>query len=200
MQVKISAENIFKNIFIFPRKLLLTFHENCLLRRQCALNVSLFVFYLSGGSGGGGGGGEWNKKNIISCLLNLPRGWPRLKDTPFITVFTLSIGTPLLLTILAQKFEQLFNFITCQCFTSNLSMCLRTAGWVAWLDTLRKHAYSNILNILTTKKWKFSDKNSDIFQTSGQNIDYGYSNEYPQSMFLGRNKKNNVYPCKPQFH
>ena len=59
------------------------------------------------------------------------------------------------------------------------------------------------------KKWKFSDKNSDISHTSGQNIDCGYSlemprrggsNEYPQSMFLGRNKKNNVYPCKPQFH
>ena len=28
----------------------------------------------------------------------------------------------------------------------------------------------------------------------------GGSNEYPQSMFLKRNKKNNVYPCKPQFY
>ena len=28
----------------------------------------------------------------------------------------------------------------------------------------------------------------------------GCSNEYPQSMFLNRNKKNNVYPCKPQFY
>ena len=27
-----------------------------------------------------------------------------------------------------------------------------------------------------------------------------HSNEYPQSMFLSRNKKNNVYPCKPQFY
>ena len=27
----------------------------------------------------------------------------------------------------------------------------------------------------------------------------GGSNEYPQSMFLSRNKKNTVYPCKPQF-
>ena len=26
------------------------------------------------------------------------------------------------------------------------------------------------------------------------------SNEYPQSMFLSRNKKNNVYPLKPQFY
>ena len=58
----------------------------------------------------------------------------------------------------------------------------------------------------TTKNWKFSDKNSDIFHISDQNIDCGYllelscrcgSNEYPQSMFLSRNKKNNVYHCKP---
>ena len=52
-------------------------------------------------------------------------------------------------------------------------------------------------------------KNTDIFHIFVQNIDYGYSleppprgssNEYPQSMFLSRNKKNNVYPCKPQFY
>ena len=58
-------------------------------------------------------------------------------------------------------------------------------------------------------------KNSDIFIISAQNqivhknIDCGYSlesprrggsNEYPQSMFLCRNMKNNVYPCKPQFY
>ena len=52
----------------------------------------------------------------------------------------------------------------------------------------------------------FQIKNSDIFHISAQNIDCGYSlelpqrgssNEYPQSMFLSRNKKNNVYPCKP---
>ena len=28
----------------------------------------------------------------------------------------------------------------------------------------------------------------------------GGSNEYPQSMVLSRNKKNNVYPCKPKFY
>ena len=51
------------------------------------------------------------------------------------------------------------------------------------------------------KKWKFSDKNSEIFHNSVQNIDCGFSlepprrggsNEYPQSIFLSRNKKNNV--------
>ena len=62
----------------------------------------------------------------------------------------------------------------------------------------------------TFKNWKFSDKNSDIFHISAKNIDCGYSlepprrggsNEYPQSMFLSRNKKNNVYPVNPmQFY
>ena len=55
----------------------------------------------------------------------------------------------------------------------------------------------------------FRKKTSDIFHISAQNIDCGYSlepprrggsNKYPQAMFLSRNKKNNVYPCKPQFY
>ena len=28
----------------------------------------------------------------------------------------------------------------------------------------------------------------------------GGSNEYSQSIFFGRNKKNNIYPCKLQFY
>ena len=55
----------------------------------------------------------------------------------------------------------------------------------------------------------FSDKTSVIVHISAQNIDCGYSlepprrggsNEYPQFMFLSKNKKNDVYPCKPQFY
>ena len=76
-------------------------------------------------------------------------------------------------------------------------------------NALRKHAYSNILKILPPRNENFQIKNFDIFHISAQNIDCGYtlepprrggSIEYPQSMFLGRNKKNNVYPCKPQFY
>ena len=75
--------------------------------------------------------------------------------------------------------------------------------------SLRKHAYSNIVKILPPKNEKISDKNPDIFHISAQNIDCGYSlepphrggsYEYPESMFLRRNKKNNVYPCKLQFY
>ena len=52
-------------------------------------------------------------------------------------------------------------------------------------------------------------KNSGSFHISAQNIDCGYSiepprrggsNEYPQSMFLSRNEKINVYRFKAQFY
>ena len=55
----------------------------------------------------------------------------------------------------------------------------------------------------------FRYKNSDIYHISAQNIHCEYSlepprrggsNEYPQSMFLSRNKKNNEYTCKPKFY
>ena len=67
--------------------------------------------------------------------------------------------------------------------------------------------------------WKIYHPKNEIFHIkilifflyfcSKQNIDCGYSlepprrggsNEYPESMFLSRNKKNNVYTCKPQFY
>ena len=59
------------------------------------------------------------------------------------------------------------------------------------------------------KTENFQIKNSDIFYISVQNIHCRYtlepsgrggSNEYPQSKFLSRNKKNIVYPCTPQFY
>ena len=77
---------------------------------------------------------------------------------------------------------------------------------------LPKHAYSNILKISPPKTKSFQIKKSDIyifFHISALNIDCEYSlqppclggsNEYPQSMFLSRNKKKNVYPFKPQFY
>ena len=79
----------------------------------------------------------------------------------------------------------------------------------SFVFSLRKHAYSNILRILRPKNENFQMKISHIFLISAQNIHCGYSlepprrggsNEYPQSMILSRNKKNNIYPCKPQFY
>ena len=75
--------------------------------------------------------------------------------------------------------------------------------------SLRKHAYSNIQKISPPKTENFQIKNIDIFHISARNRDCGYSleppqrgssNEYPQSLFSSKNKKNNVYPCvNPSF-
>ena len=78
---------------------------------------------------------------------------------------------------------------------------------------VRRHYENTPIQIywkfLHKKMKSFKMKNSDIFHISAQNIDCGYSlepprrggsNEYLQSIFLSRNKKNNVYPCKPQFY
>ena len=85
-----------------------------------------------------------------------------------------------------------------------------TSHIVNSLYSLRKHAYSNIYRKFYLQKLKnFQIKNSDIFHISAQSIYCGYSlqlprrgssKEYPQSMFVSRNKKKIVYPCKPQFY
>ena len=92
-----------------------------------------------------------------------------------------------------------------------LNVLNEKAPWTViyrWL-LLRKHAYSNILKILSPKTENFQIKFYDILHISAQNIDCGHSlepprrggsNEYPQSMFLSRNKKNNGYPFKPQIY
>ena len=73
-------------------------------------------------------------------------------------------------------------------YTCDISYRLISSARLA----LRKHAYSNILEILQPKNENFQIKISDIFYISTQTIDCGYplepprrggSNEYPQSMF-----------------
>ena len=75
------------------------------------------------------------------------------------------------------------------------------------MTPLRKHTYSNTLKISPPKTESLQIyKNSDIFHISAQKrrlwvlLRTALANKYPQSMFLSRNKKNNVYPCKPQFY
>ena len=62
------------------------------------------------------------------------------------------------------------------------------------------------IEISSPKTEKIQMKSYNIFHISAQNIDCRYSlepprqggsNEYPQSMFLSKNKKNKVYPRKP---
>ena len=76
-------------------------------------------------------------------------------------------------------------------------------------DITKTRLFKYIQKISLPKTENFQIKKLYIFHISAQNIDCGYSldpprrggsNEYPQSMFLSRNKKNKVYPCKPQFY
>ena len=110
---------------------------------------------------------------------------------------------------LSQNYHQILLLIK----TPGLWFCKADNGipplTARMLIPLRKHAYSNILKILPPKMKIFRSKILIFFHTSAQNIDCGYllepprwggSNKFPQSMFLSRNKKNNVYPCKPQFY
>ena len=79
---------------------------------------------------------------------------------------------------------------------------------LSWFVSLRKQAYSNTFRILPSKKWKFSDKKSDIFYVFAQNIDCWYSlepprrggsNEYPQSLFWAKIRKLMHTPVNPSF-
>ena len=66
--------------------------------------------------------------------------------------------------------------------------------------------YTEIYKVLKNEKFQY--KNFDIFLIFAQNIDCGYtlepprrggSNEYPQSMFWSKNKKNRYTPANPSF-
>ena len=87
--------------------------------------------------------------------------------------------------------------------------CFLLSGAIWTIPYITKTRLFKYIENFTAKNWKFLDKNSDIFCISTQNVDCGYSlelphqsgsNKYSQSMFLSRNKKNNVYPYKPQFY
>ena len=80
-------------------------------------------------------------------------------------------------------------------------LTLRLIYWVLVCKNYENTPFKYIENFIT-KNCKFSNTNSDIFHISFKNIDCGYllepprrggSNEYPHSMFLSGNKKNNVY-------
>ena len=81
--------------------------------------------------------------------------------------------------------------------------------WRRYPQSITRTRLFKYIENFTSNNWKFSDKNYDIIHMTAQNIDCrhaleppwrGGSNEYPQSMFLSRNKNNTVYPCKPQFY
>ena len=73
---------------------------------------------------------------------------------------------------------------------------------------LRKFAHAINRDFDVVKNENFQKKSFDIFLIFAQNIDCGYtlepprrggSNEYPQSMFWSKNKKNRYTPAYPSF-
>ena len=73
---------------------------------------------------------------------------------------------------------------------------------------LRKLVHVINRDCLSLENENFQQKNFDIFLIFTQNIDFGYtlepprrggSNEYPQSMFWSKNKKNRYTPAYPSF-
>ena len=74
----------------------------------------------------------------------------------------------------------------------------KSIATMCFIISLRNYACSNILKISPPKTESFQIKNLDILHIAAKNIDCRYalkppyrggSNEYPQFMFLSRNKK-----------
>ena len=95
------------------------------------------------------------------------------------------------------------KYTYCYCVTVNR---LHTSLQYGLYFLIIKTRLFKYIENFTTKNKNFQMKNSGSFHISAQNIDCGYSLEpprrgvskgYPQSMFLSRNRKINVYPCKP---
>ena len=93
------------------------------------------------------------------------------------------------------------HFLVCCCSQNYSSI-------IVFFTCITKTCLFKYIENFTTKNWKFSVKNSDIFHISAQNIDCGYllelprrgcSNEYPQSMILNRNEKIVYTPINPRF-
>ena len=85
-----------------------------------------------------------------------------------------------------------------------------TGSWSFIVFYFDKDHYANMPMpqteiFLVVKNLKFHQKIFDIFLIFAQNIDCGYtlgrggSNEYPQSMFWSKNKKNMYTPANPGF-
>ena len=64
-------------------------------------------------------------------------------------------------------------------------------------DIIKKTRLFKYIDNFTSKNWRFSEKNSEIFHISAQNIDC--SNEYPQSMFWAEIRKKMHTPVNPSF-
>ena len=99
-------------------------------------------------------------------------------------------------TLWANSAEDKQFFLEKHIVLTVLATCLLLRIFARTVKPVLKTCLFKYAENFTTKNRKFSDKNSDTFHNSAQNIDCGYSwepprrcgsHEYPQSMFLSRN-------------
>ena len=117
-----------------------------------------------------------------------------------------------LIRVFAVRLQTLDPWLSSECHVKTHLRLRSCAGWSVFAERTcfyENTPISKYRKFHLKNPWKCSDKKLLFFYISVQNIDYGYSldpprrggsNEFPQSMFLSKNKNNNVYPTKPQFY
>ena len=157
------------------------------------------------GGGGGGGGGQGVGRGGWVGVWEGESEWYR---HVFVILKMIYRNDPCLIIVYLYWLTRIFTDSMCPEDTfephqekTHLPTCVLN-------DSLRKHAYSNTLNISQPKTESFQTKILILlyFCISAQNIDCGYplewphrggSYEYPQSMYWAEIRQNNVYPFKP---
>ena len=98
---------------------------------------------------------------------------------------------------------KILGSVKCPCNEHVVKLCLKKKEQTIHYS-LRKHAHMIYSIFFRSKINNFQRKMFDIFLIFAQNIDCGYtlelprgSNEYPQSMFWSKNKKNRYTPANP---
>ena len=144
---------------------------------------------------------------FIVCIITTIKWREGLYHISLMYLYLSGVSMIRILFLVLKQFRKVYyyyllHFITYFVMSVVFSWCKKI------LRHITKTSLFKYIENFTTKKWKFSDKNSDIFHISAQNIDCGYSlepprrggsNEYPQSMFLSRNKKIMYTPVNPSF-
>ena len=130
----------------------------------------------------------------VSCLGLWLHRWGRKSWLPCIS-------------LVGNRWQYYFQVISILNVQKNFNDSNTDGSLTVAIHITKIRLFKYIENFIS-KNWKFSEKNSDIFHISAQNIDCGYSlepprrgssNEYPQSMFWAEIRKIMYTPVNPSF-
>ena len=158
----------------------------------------------------------WKQLRRKICQKDLRPFWkgPPIKGTKILSVSTYSVG----MGLVHRKVNWISKKLSTSITGRQAVLCLFNGEWVSvtyWnnkdpYQIAERPHYENTPIQIYRKFHLQKLKNIQITKhISAQNIDCGYalepprrggSNAYPQYMYLNRNMKNSVYPCKPQFY